>query len=209
MSSTWVKICGLTHLEDARAAVEAGADALGFVLVSSSPRALARHQIEEILMALPRTVLTVGVVADEDPGYLKDLLRVCPFGALQFHGEEPPEEVLQFKAETKLIKAVRVKGARNLEIIPKYQGIDAVLLDAYSPDRQGGTGTAFDWTLAAQAKRFGIPVIVAGGLTPSNVHEVIRQADPYGVDVSSGVETAPGRKDHALIREFVLKAKQR
>ena len=205
----WVKICGLTNLEDARAAVEAGADAVGFVLVSTSPRALSRREIEQVLMALPRTVLTVGVVGDEDPDFLRDLLRVCPFGAIQFHGEEPPEEVLKLKGEAKLIKAVRVHDARSLEIIPRYQGVDAVLLESYDPQRKGGTGTTFDWTLAAQARGFGIPVIVAGGLTPANVQEVVRQADPYGVDVSSGVESAPGRKDPALIREFVLKAKQR
>ena len=205
----WVKICGLTNLEDARSAVEAGADALGFVLVPSSPRVVTRRQIEGILMALPRTVLTVGVVADEDPDFPKELLRVCPFGALQFHGEEAPEEVLRFKGEVKLIKAVRVRDARSLEVIPRYQGVDAVLLDAHDPDRKGGTGSAFDWNLAVRAKGFGIPVIVAGGLDPANVRQVVQQVDPYGVDVSSGVEHAPGRKDPTLVREFVLNAKQR
>lgn len=208
MTGVWVKICGTTNLEDALASIGAGADALGFILVPASPRAVTRRQIEEILLGLPRTVLTVGVVADEDPAFLKDLLRVCPFGALQFQGEEPSEEVLRFKGEVKLIKAIRVRDAASLEAIPRYRGVDAVLLDRHDPKRKGGTGQSFNWSVAARAKQFGIPVIVAGGLAPSNVQEVIHQVQPYGVDVVSGVESAPGRKDHTRLREFVLKAKQ-
>lgn len=204
----WVKICGTTNLEDALASIGAGADALGFILVPASPRVLTRRQIEAILLGLPRTVITVGVVADEDPAFLKDLLRVCPFGALQFHGKEPPEEVLRFKGEVKLIKAIRVRDAASLEAIHRYRGVDAVLLDRHDPKRKGGTGQLFDWGLAARAKEFGIPVIVAGGLAPSNVQEVVRQIQPYGVDVVSGVESSPGRKDHTLLREFVLNAKR-
>ena len=145
----WVKICGLTHLEDAQAAAQAGADALGFVLVPTSPRAISRRKISEILMALPSTVLTVGVVANESPEFLEGLLQVCPLKALQFHGEESPEEVLRFKGEAQLIKAIRVHDARNLEQIPGYQGVDAVLLDAYHPRKLGGTGLTFDWDLDA------------------------------------------------------------
>lgn len=203
----WVKICGITNSEDARVAVEAGADAIGFVFVPTSPRAVTRHQVEEILRGLPPTVLTVGVVADEDPDFLRGLLRVCPLGALQFHGEEPPEQVLALKEIAKVIKAVRVRGADSLKQIPSYRGVDAVLLDTCDPNRQGGTGTSFDWSLALRAKDHGIPVIVAGGLNPANVQEVIRQVQPHGVDVSSGVEACPGRKGFALIREFVLKSK--
>ena len=207
----WVKICGMTNREDALAAAEAGADAVGFVFVPTSPRAMSRHGVEEILRVLPPTVLTVGVVANEDPDFLKGLLRVCPLGALQFHGQESPEEVLGLREElsnVKLIKAIRVRDAESLKEIPRYRGVDAILLDAYDPQRLGGTGTPFDWSLAVQAKEFGIPLIIAGGLTPGNVEEVARQVEPHGVDVSSGVEVAPGRKEFSLIREFVLKAKQ-
>lgn len=219
----WVKICGMTNLGDALAAAQAGADAIGFIFVANSPRAVTRRRVSEILPALPPTVLTVGVVADEDPHFLRGLLRVCPLAALQFHGEESPEEVLAFKNQVKLIKVIHVKDADSLNVIPLYRGVDAVLLDTYRVPstgashpfqqgawhllRSGGTGTPFDWRLAVQAKRFGIPIVVAGGITPANADQVICQVQPYGVDVSSGVEVSPGRKDHALVREFILRAK--
>lgn len=203
----WVKVCGITNLEDALAAVEAGADALGFIFVGASRRAVSRKTCSEILGSLPPTMLTVGVVADEDPTFLRDLLRVCSLGALQFHGEEPPEVVLSFKSRAKVIKAIRVKDAGSLEQIPRYRGVDAILLDTHRPGRKGGTGVPFDWALAADAKKFGIPIVVAGGLNPGNVQDVVRAVGPYGVDVASGVESAPGRKDHALVREFVAKAR--
>ena len=203
----WVKICGITSEADALAAADAGADALGFIFVGTSRRAISRKTCSEILRAVPPTVLTVGVVADEEPSFLHDLLRVCPLGALQFHGEEPPEEVLPFKERAKVIKAIRVRDARSLEEIPRYRGVDAILLDTHWPGRRGGTGVPFDWSLAAEAKKFEIPVIVAGGLNPQNVREVARTVDPYGVDVAGGVESAPGKKNHALIREFVARAR--
>ncbi len=207
----WVKICGMTNREDALAAVEAGADAVGFILVSSSARAVTRHEVEEMLRALPPMVLTVGVVANEDPDFLRGLVRVCPFGALQLHGQETPEEAFRLKEElsgVQIIKAVRVRDAESLKEIPKYRGVDAVLLDTYDPHKLGGTGTPFDWSLAVQAQEYGIPLIVAGGLTAGNVAEVVRQVQPHGVDVSSGVEVSPGKKDFTRIREFVLKAKR-
>ena len=206
----WVKICGTTNREDALAAVEAGADAVGFVFVPTSPRAVTRRAVEGILKVMPPTVLTVGVVANEDPDFLKGLLRVCPLGALQFQGNEPPAEVLSLKefVSVKLIKAIHVRDGVSLEQIPRYKGVDAILLDTYDPHRLGGTGQPFDWGLAVRAKEYGIPVIVAGGLTPANVQEVGRQVQPHGVDVTTGVEVSPGRKNFELIREFVLKAKQ-
>ena len=203
----WVKICGMTNWDDASMAVEAGADAIGFVFVPTSRRVVTRNRVEEILRFLPPTVLTVGVVANENADFLRGLLRVCPLGALQFHGDETPEEVLSLKDSVKLIKAIRVKDAKSLEQIPRYKGVDAILLDAHQPGRLGGTGTPFDWSLAVQAKKFGIPIIVAGGLTPGNVQEVGRRVEPHGVDVTSGVEASPGRKDQALVRKFILASK--
>lgn len=204
----WVKICGITNSEDARSAIEAGADAVGFIFVPTSPRAVTRRKVEEILKGLSPTVLTVAVVANEDPDFLRGLLRVCSLGAIQFHGDETPEEVLRLKnTGAQLIKTIRVKDAASLNEIPKYRGVDAILLDTYDPQRQGGTGVPFDWSLAARAKEHGIPVIVAGGLKPGNVQEMVRQVQPHGLDVSSGVEVSPGKKSFALIREFVLKSK--
>ena len=201
----------MTNREDAISAVEAGADAIGFVLVPTSPRAVTRREVEDILRFIPPTVLTVGVVANEDPDFLKGLVRVCSLGALQLHGQEPPEQVLRLKAElsgVEIIKAIRVRDADSLKEIPAYKGVDAILLDTYDPHRFGGTGQPFDWSLAARAKEFEIPLIIAGGLTAGNVREMVRQVEPHGVDVSSGVEVSPGKKDFALIRRFVLKAKQ-
>ncbi len=204
----WVKICGITNSEDASAAIEAGADAIGFVFVPTSPRAVTRRKVEEILRGLPPTVLTVAVVANEDPDFLRGLLRVCSLGAIQFHGDETPEQVLSLKdTGAQLIKSIRVRDAASLNEIPKYQGVDAILLDTYDPQRHGGTGTPFDWSLAARAKEHKIPIIVAGGLKPGNVQEVVRQVRPHGVDVSSGVEISPGKKAFSLIREFVVKSK--
>ncbi len=206
----WVKICGTTNREDALAAVEAGADAVGFIFVPTSPRAVTRRKVEEVLRVLPPTVLTVGVVANENIDFLKGLLRVCPLGALQFQGHEPPEGVLGLKefVNVKLIKAIHVSDAESIQQVPRYRGVDAIVLDTYDPHRLGGTGLPFDWSLAVRAKEFGIPIVVAGGLTPGNVHEVIRQVQPHGVDVTTGVEVSPGQKNFELIREFVLKAKQ-
>lgn len=204
----WVKICGITNRDDALAATEAGADAIGFVLVPTSSRAMTRHAIEEILKVIPPMVLTVGVTANENTDYLHGLLRVCSLGAVQFHGEEPPETVLALKESAKLIKAIRVKDSHSLESIPLYRGVDAILLDAYDPQRMGGTGQPFDWNLAVRAKQHGIPLIIAGGLNARNLQEVIQRVQPHGVDVSSGVEVSPGKKSFSLIREFVLKAKK-
>ncbi|MBI3615237.1 MAG: phosphoribosylanthranilate isomerase [Candidatus Omnitrophica bacterium] len=204
----WVKICGITNRKDSLAAAEAGADAVGFIFVPASPRAVTREVVSEILPSLPPTVLTVAVVANESPEFIQGLLRVCPLKGIQFHGEETPEEVLRFKGQVRLIKAIRVQDTQSLEQIPRFQGVDAIVLDACQPGARGGTGTPFDWQLAVQAKAHGIPVIVAGGLNPQNVADAVTQVRPYGVDVTSGVELSPGRKDPALIREFVLRAKQ-
>lgn len=203
-----MKICGITNLKDALGAAEAGADALGFNFVPTSPRAVTREEVSEILFSLPPSVLAVGVVANESPEFIRGLLRVCPLKGLQFHGEETPEEVLGFRGEARLIKAIRIRDAGSLKQIPLFRGVDAVLLDGYHPGERGGTGAVFDWQLAVEAKTFGIPLIVAGGLHPENVSEVITRVRPYGLDVASGVELSAGRKDPALVREFVLRAKQ-
>ncbi len=206
---TWVKICGTTNLEDALAAVQAGADAVGFIFAPASPREITREEAAKILPQIPPAILSIGVVVNENTGYLISLLRVCPLQGLQFHGDEPPEEVLALRGQVKfLIKAIRVKDASSLAQIPLYKGVDAVLLDAYRPDKRGGTGAPFEWSLVSKAKEYGIPVIVAGGLTPEIVGDVIRKTQPFGVDVVSGVESSRGRKNPRLVREFLLRAKE-
>ena len=205
----WIKICGITNPEDALAAVEAGADAVGFIFVPSSPRVVTRDKVSQILALLPSAIQTVGVVANERPEFLESLLRVCPLQTLQFHGEESPEEVFSLKGQVKLIKAIRVQNPKDIEQIPDYEGVDAILLDARQPGQEGAASRPFEWDLVSRAKSFGIPLIVAGGLNPQNVGDLLAKVHPFGVDVSSGVEAAPGRKDPDLIRAFIASAKQR
>jgi len=194
---TRVKICGITSVKDALAAVEAGADALGFVFAPSL-RQVTPEQARAICRAVPPFVARVGVVMDQE----LEALDECGLDAIQFHGREAPPQVAGCRL--KRIKAFRIRGASDLEALPAYMdAADAFLLDAYVEGTPGGTGRAFPWELAGEAARCGRPVILAGGLTPENVGEAIRQARPYAVDVSSGVEAAPGRKDPAKMRAFV------
>lgn len=201
-----VKICGITNLDDALAAAEAGADLLGFVFYPPSPRYATMERADEIIAAVRRlgaAVGTVGVFVDEELGRVWEAIRRCDLDYAQLHGEEPPEYVAALGRRA--IKALRVRSSADVERLAAYQAA-AYLLDAYYPTKPGGTGQAWDWGLAMAAKEYG-PVIVAGGLTPDNVAEVVRRVRPYGVDVSSGVESEPGRKDIAKVRRFVAAAK--
>jgi phosphoribosylanthranilate isomerase len=214
MARVRVKICGITSIEDARAAVEAGADALGF-LFAPSPRRVTPEQAAAIVSALPPFVTTVGVLVDQDPA---PILEVCPLDAIQFHGAESPEMLQQTKRVRKF-KAFRIRDAADLEAIRRYHGVaEAILLDAYVASAAGGTGTTFPWELAREATARGLvasrttlgsgpPLILAGGLTPENVAEAIAATDACAVDVSSGVEAAPGRKDEEKVRRFILQAR--
>lgn len=200
--TTRVKICGITNLADALLAAEAGADALGFVF-APSPRQVTPEQAAAILRELPPFVTTVGLVVDQDP---LPILDRCPLDVVQFHGSETPEMVA--RAGRRAFKAFRVRAAADLEALPEYENAAAFLLDAYVPGIAGGTGRRFPWQLAVEAKRFGKPVIVAGGLTPGNVAHCIETTRPYAVDVSSGVEAEPGRKDPAKLSIFMRAARQ-
>lgn len=196
-----IKIEGITSIEDALAAVEAGADALGFVF-APSPRRITPEAAAAIIRELPPFVTTVGLVVDQDP---RPILTVCAVDVMQFHGSESPEEIA--RSARRAIKAFRVREAADLEQLSQYPAAAAFLLDAYVPGVAGGTGRSFPWELASEARRFEKPVIVAGGLTPENVALCIRTTMPYGVDVASGVESAPGRKDHAMVRDFIAAAR--
>jgi phosphoribosylanthranilate isomerase len=195
-----IKICGITDLNDALAAAEAGADALGFVF-APSPRQVTPAQAAAIIGELPPYVTTVGLVVDQDP---LPILSECPVDVIQFHGSETPEDVS--RVHRRAYKVFRVREERDLEALAGYH-VSAFLLDAYVPGIPGGTGQSFPWRLAVEAKRFGRPVIVAGGLTPENVADCVETTRPYGVDVSSGVEASPGKKDPAKVRDFIRAAR--
>lgn len=199
-----VKICGITRLEEAHAAVEAGADALGFMFHPPSPRWIEPAAAAAICRALPPWVHRVGVFVDASERLIREVVQQCGLSALQLHGQESPTFCRQFAWP--VIKAFRVRGPESLAALTAYDTA-AWLLDSYVPGQLGGTGTRFNWDLAAQAVRLGRPVILAGGLTPENVAAAVRQVRPYGVDVSSGVERAPRDKDPERMRAFVAAAR--
>jgi phosphoribosylanthranilate isomerase len=198
--SVRVKICGITNLADAQAAAEAGADALGFVFYEKSPRFVSPKTAAEISRALPPFIIRAGVFVNPARELVLKAIAECGLNLLQFHGDEPPEFCMQFGLMS--MKAFRIRDAGSLKELPKYQ-TDAWLLDAYSSDTLGGTGEVFNWDLAVEAQKTGRPVFLAGGLTPGNVADAVRKVRPFGVDVSSGVESSPGKKDHAKVRAFI------
>lgn len=203
--SVKVKICGLTRLVDAQTAVAAGADALGFVFWEQSPRWLSTAQAAEIIRHLPAQVQKVGVFVNAPPEAVRRAIGDCGLDVLQFHGDESPDYCRQFGR--RVMKAFRIRDAESLRALPDYH-TDAWLLDAFVPGRPGGGGATFNWNLAVEAQKFGRPLFLAGGLTPGNVAGAVRQVRPYGVDVSSGVESVPGQKDPEKVRAFIAAAKQ-
>ena len=199
-----VKICGITRVEDGLAAAQAGAHAIGLVFHRASPRCIAPDAAAAIVARLPPFVTAVGLFVDAEPAQVRAVLDAVPLQLLQFHGDEPPDYCLQFKVRT--MKAFRIRDAESLRELPQYK-TNFWLLDAYTPDKPGGTGEKFNWDLAVEAQKLGRPIFLAGGLTPENVAEAVQRVRPYGVDVSSGVESAPGRKDHAKVRAFIRAAR--
>ena len=202
--SVIVKICGITSPADALAATGAGADALGLVFYEKSPRHVPLKTAAEIARQLPPFVIKVGVFVNPPEDLVTRAIGECGLNILQFHGDESPEYCRLFPVMT--IKAFRIKDAGSLKPLADYK-TDAWLLDAHAPDQLGGTGAVFNWDLAVEAQKLGRPVFLAGGLTPENVADAIRRVRPYAVDVSSGVEASPGKKDHAKVRAFVKAAK--
>ena len=202
---TKVKICGITSPEDALIAVEAGADALGFVFYKESPRHIFPEEAARIINLLPPFIQTVGLFVNEAPEVVNQVSRNCRLGLVQLHGDETPEGCR--KIEQRVIKAFRVRSLTCLDPIDDYR-ISGCLLDAYSPSFYGGTGKSFNWEIAREAMARGHRIVLAGGLTPDNVAEAIRQVRPYAVDVSSGVESAPGKKDADKVRQFIRNAKE-
>lgn len=194
---TRVKICGITNREDAMAAVEEGADALGFIFFAPSPRYVTPEQAESIILDLPPFVAPVGVFVNETAAVVNAIARQCRLHAVQLHGDESPDFCRHI--ERNVIKVFRVKDDSWIHAAVPYR-TSAVLLDTYAEERYGGTGQTFDWRLIAAISQ---RVILSGGLTPDNVQDAIRRVRPYAVDASSGVEAEPGVKDHEKIRAFV------
>ncbi len=194
-----IKICGNTNLEDAKKAAELGADALGFIFFKKSPRDISSADAKKIISSLPPFVQTVGVFVNETVDKVNRTVEYCKLDGVQLHGDESPAYCKKIRART-VLKAIRVKDLESVSGLDRFP-VSGFLLDAHSDSAHGGTGQTFDWTLALKAKRSG-PVIVAGGLSPSNVFRAINQIRPYGVDVCSGVEAYPGVKDLAKLEAF-------
>lgn len=205
MSRVRTKICGLTRLEDAQAAIAAGADALGFVFFPDSPRFIAPARAQALVHRLPPFPARTGLFVNPDRRQVAAVLEQVPLDALQFHGDEDPDFCASFGRP--YIKAVRMKEDVDLDAIgEQHAGAAALLLDSYAATAPGGNGQTFDWRRAPAG--LSLPLILAGGLTPDNVRLAIAQAGsrPYAVDVSSGVERRPGLKDMAKMTAFINEA---
>jgi phosphoribosylanthranilate isomerase len=196
-----VKICGITNVADAVAAVEAGADALGFMFFEQSKRNISFAAAAEIIRELPPFVSKVGVFVNATQDAVQQAIKQTGIDTLQFHGEESPEFCASF-APLKTIKAFRVRSSDTLKECKRYPG-HAWLLDSYVDGALGGTGVTFDWNVAQEAVKLNPYIILAGGLKVDTVTDALWKVRPFAVDVSSGVESAPGKKDHALMSKFI------
>jgi len=194
-----VKVCGITNSDDAFRAVELGADALGFIFYKGSKRYIDPRDAHPIISSLPPFVSSVGVFVNQAPDEIKEAVETSGVDTVQLHGDETPEfcTLLPYK----LIKAVRVKDTVNTEEVELYPVL-AILFDKHTDEMYGGTGKSFDWG-ALKGIAISKKVILSGGLTPENVSRAIETVRPYGVDVSTGVEDSPGRKNHMKMRKFI------
>ncbi len=199
-----VKICGITNLEDARAAIDFGADAIGLVFASDSPRFVSKEYAAEIIQRLPSFVTTVGVFTSMDEEEIAEVVAQCGIDRVQFHAAFPARTVQRFSQRA--IQVIRVKDENSFKDMGEIP-VRAFLLDTYHEKMAGGSGISFNWAIAGKAK-FPGQIILAGGLRPENIQEAIRKVRPYGVDVSSGVEAEKGKKDHAKMKKFIRLAKE-
>lgn len=200
-----VKICGITNEADARHALDCGADALGFVF-ADSPRKISVKQATAVIRSLGPWVVTVGVFVNESLSTIKRIARACRLSAVQLHGDETPGLIRKLRP-LKVIKVFRVSSKNDVLHWRDYPA-DAFQLDTKTEGRFGGTGKSFDWTIATALKT-GRPLILSGGLNPQNIRQAVLKTHPYGVDVSSGVERFPGKKDASKVREFITNAKKK
>lgn len=200
---TRVKICGITRKQDTHFPLECGVDALGFIFYPESPRYVDFDKAKEIIAPLPPFVDKVGVFVNSPVEEILKAIYEVGITTIQLHGDEPPAFCTKLKTLTKLkiIKALRVKDPTAVDLVKTYTGtVDAALLDTYKKGEYGGTGEVFNWELAIESKKAGLPIILAGGLTPNNVVKAILCVKPYAVDINSGVEDSPGFKSNGKIK---------
>ena len=197
-----VKICGITNWADAKLAVDAGADALGFNFYPPSPRAVAPAQAWAIIRRLPPLVEAVGVFVNWSVEAVNALAAAVKLHAVQLHGDESPADVAEFAEAHPVIKAFRVRRGFRPAVLAHYRRAAAFLLDGFHPRVRGGTGESFDWSVAQRARRYG-RIVLAGGLAPENVARAIGAVEPFAIDVCSGVEAKPGKKDATRLRELM------
>lgn len=203
MPGVRIKICGITNIEDARAVVDAGAHALGLVFYPASPRAVDIAQARAIAYAAGPFISVTGLFVNADAALVNSVLSRVPLQLLQFHGDETAAYCESFQRP--YIKAIRMRPELDVAgAVAAHPNATAILLDAYRQGVPGGTGETFDWARVPHYSQ--VPIVLAGGLSPENVAEAIRQTGVYGVDVSGGVESAPGKKDHNQIKSFINNA---
>ena len=202
-----IKICGLTNRDDAIDAVNLGSDAIGFIFYEDSPRYITPDIVEEISLFLPPFVLLVGVFVNHDKAFIDAVVHRCKLDLIQLHGNESPAFCRSMRR--RVIKAFKIEDINDIDAIAPYQSsVSAVLLDTKVSGREGGTGKIFDWGLALKAKEFDIPLILAGGVNVSNLNKAAKLVNPYAVDLSSSVESAPGKKDYNKMKELIDAAKR-
>lgn len=193
-----IKICGIKQPEQGKAIAIAGATALGFICVPNTPRYVTKQQIRAVVEQLPKQIDRIGVFADTSVEEICQIVEFAGLTGVQLHGDESPEFCHQMRSmlpEIEIIKALRIKNSQALEQVEIYfSSVDTLLLDAYNPQMLGGTGATLDWKTLQQFQP-GCPWLLAGGLTPDNVLDALKQVNPNGIDLSSGVERAPGDKD--------------
>ena len=202
--SVKIKICGLMSIADVKMCAANGVDFIGFVF-AESPRRITKEQAGIITGVIPPEIKKAGVFVNEEEKVVRDIAEYCGLDVLQFHGEETPDYCSHFEG-FEVFKAFRLNEEKDLIPIPSYD-VSAFLLDAFVEGTYGGTGKTFNWELAVEAKKFGKPIVLSGGLNPENVSGAIMKVRPEMVDVSSGVESAPGKKDPDKVREFVEKVR--
>jgi len=201
-----VKICGITNIRDALNAVWCGADALGFVFYKKSKRYIMPSRAKEIIDILPPWIIKIGLFVNANISQVRSTVKHCKLDYIQLHGDENRKYLNRLK-DYRIIKAVRIKNKGSLKNLDNLE-CEIILFDNFSESEFGGTGSRFDWNLAKLIKKIKKPYIISGGLTPKNVPLAIKKFKPYAVDVSSGVEKSPGKKQKKLIKEFIKNAKK-